>query len=272
VSRQITFNKIQATLNDFVVVDGRAFPLEWFSEEVIHFLCHRQKGVGADGLIILEPEDGRPGWRMHYFNSDGTAASMCGNGLRASALFVALQEHIEYGQEFVLHSDEGKHRVSMENAREATVELKAAPQQNVPKPELLYLPDKFQVLGFEHTGVPHLVIETKEELDTHHIREWGRRLRYDPLFLPQGTNVDFVRRISENELLVRTYERGVENETYSCGTGAVASAVAFWKKNKISANEIYIRTRGGTLKVSRSQNGMFLTGPVHQVFTGKIEI
>jgi diaminopimelate epimerase len=197
---------------------------------------------------------------------------MCGNGLRASALFISLQEKITPGQEFILSSDGGRHRVRMESVHEATVELKATTRQDAPKPELLYLPDKFSVLGFEHTGVPHLIIETKEELETRHIREWGRRLRYDPLFLPEGTNVDFVRRIAENEILVRTYERGVEDETYSCGTGAVACAVAYWKKNRIAANVIHIRTRGGQLKVSRQTDRNFLTGPVYQVFTGQIEI
>lgn len=272
MSKKIRFTKIQASLNDFVLLNGRDYPEEWFSAEVIRFLCHRQKGIGGDGLLILLPEEGAAGWHMRYFNSDGSVASMCGNGLRACTLFASLQDQIPLRQEFILNSDDGLHRVRMDSAYEATVELIAARPQNAPKPDLLYLPDKFKVLGFELTGVPHLVIESKEELETRQVVEWGRRLRYDPIFLPEGTNVDFVRRIGENEISMRTYERGVEDETYSCGTGAVASAVAFWKKNKIASDVIYIRTRGGQLKVSRQDGVLFLTGPVQQVFSGEVEI
>ncbi len=253
----ISFYKYQGTGNDFVMVDNRklAFPANDVS--LVKHLCDRRTGIGADGLILLQDHPDYD-FEMVYYNADGRLGSMCGNGARCTVRFARHLGVIEDVACFL--AADGEHQASVERD---LIQLKMNDVAEVEK-----IGDDYYL----NTGSPHYVrfVDDVENLDVY---EEGRAIRYNDRFKEVGTNVNFVQRLSDNEIFVRTYERGVEDETLSCGTGVTACALVAGLEGMQSP--IKVKTLGGNLEVAFEQQGdsfkyIYLVGPTKQVFTGTI--
>lgn len=258
----ISFCKYQGTGNDFIMIDNRNRSLQ-LSTEQVNFLCSRGFGIGADGLILLESEPGAD-FKMVYYNSDGKLSSMCGNGGRCIVSFAARLGLVQDKARFL--ASDGLHEARLlENSQ---VSLKMIDVKSIERGPDFYFLD---------TGSPHVVQFTSgvHELD---VVQKGRSIRNSARFAAEGTNVNFIEQEGD-AVFVRTYERGVENETLSCGTGVTAAALVAALEGRSSAkNACDILTRGGRLNVSfervLEQNfyNIWLTGPAQYVFQGEIDI
>ncbi len=256
----IKFYKYHGAGNDFVMVDNRGLDFDKHNNVLIESICHRRFGVGADGLILLENLSGYD-FKMVYYNSDGYEATMCGNGARCIVAF-AKQLGIICDKTTFMASD-GPHDAFV--SPEGLVDLHMIDVSKVDT-----LADGF----FLNTGVPHLV-HFVDDLHVIDVNIEGRQLRYDARFQPEGTNVNFVSH-KGNELIVYTYERGVEAETLACGTGIVASALSASIKDNNSEGEYFITAKGGNLSVRyKRENGIFtnvwLKGPAKHVYSAELE-
>lgn len=261
---KIQFTKFHGTGNDFILVDNRAGS---FSPDVatVAFLCDRHLGIGADGLILLQGREGFD-FGMNYYNSDGRESTMCGNGGRSITAFARDLGIIGDNARFiavdgihqsVILSADGTDFITKVQLRDATVESSSAVGTTV------------------NTGSPHLVRFVPEVAKVDVVRE-GRKIRYSKKFAPEGVNVDFVE-IARDMLHVRTYERGVENETLSCGTGVTAAALVAACKFTPAKGFYLVQTPGGQLKVSFTRNrntfaDVWLEGPVKKVFEGSVDL
>lgn len=259
---KITFYKYQGTGNDFVMLDNRSdfFPKD--NQQLIAFLCDRKFGIGADGLILLENHQEFP-FKMVYFNADGNESSMCGNGGRCLVAFAKKLGIISDEAEF--EAVDGYHFATINEENVVSLQMKDVVEI---KKEPNYI--------FLNTGSPHHVeiIENLENLD---VKSEGAKIRYAPLYGSAGTNVNFVSQIDAKTFRLRTYERGVEDETLSCGTGATAVAIAMKATNKTNDSTINLQVEGGLLQVSFQEENdkftnVFLTGPATFVFEGSIYI
>jgi len=260
---QIEFSKYQGTGNDFVLIDNRNGIISPDNIKLIEQLCHRRFGIGADGLMLLEDAKGYD-FRMRYFNSDGKEASMCGNGGRCIVAFAYHLGIIKNETTFI--AVDGEHEAKVEDKNDfVQISLKMINVSGIEK-----IGDSF----FMNTGSPHFVkfIQNHDDFDTY---SNGKAIRYNDRFATDGTNVNFVS-FKNNEIQVSTYERGVEDETYSCGTGVVASAISAGAiKN---SNSFKINTKGGKLAVhfnkidSQNINDIWLIGPATKVFSGSLNI
>ncbi len=257
---KIPFHKYQGAGNDFVMVDNRAgiFP-DASNVVLIARLCDRRFGIGADGLILLENAPGFD-FRMVYFNADGRESSMCGNGGRC---IVAFAKHLGLiGDQCRFIAIDGPHEARMTTPD--SVELKMSDVATVTQTS-----DGDYILN---TGSPHY-IQFVDQLDELPVAELGRKIRYSETFRAEGINVNFVES-TEAGISVATYERGVEDETLSCGTGVTAAAIAWYLKNpKANLTDIAIATKGGRLQVRFTPVGkgfeaVWLCGPAVQVFEG----
>jgi diaminopimelate epimerase len=256
---EISFYKYQGTGNDFVMIDDRSEAFDISDLELISKLCDRRFGVGADGVILIRNKGGYD-FEMIYFNADGSQ-SMCGNGARCAVAFSNYLEIVDQKTNFL--AIDGPHEAVIEDG---LVELKMGDVQSIE--------DKGEDL-FVNTGSPHH-IRFVEKVMEYPVLEQGYQVRNEQQYSPAGTNVNFVEKTGPDELFVRTYERGVENETLSCGTGVTASALASFKDKP--TNRVKINTLGGQLSVKFQSlpNGTFqniwLIGPAKQVFKGKITV
>jgi diaminopimelate epimerase len=258
----LNFFKYQGTGNDFIMVDNRTSSIE-LSPEQIGFLCNRRFGIGADGLILLELEPGLD-FKMVYYNSDGNQSSMCGNGGRCLVAFAKQLKVIDDKARFI--AIDGLHEATI--SEEGRVALKMQDVKTIEVGEGYF---------YLNTGSPHYVklVSGVEALDV--VAE-GKGIRYNERFNEEGTNVNFIEKSGE-ELFVRTYERGVEDETYSCGTGVTAAAlVAALKGLANSKNNCLIHTKGGLLEVTFEKvlentfYNIWLKGPAEFVFNGSISL
>lgn len=269
----LAFTKMNGSGNDFILVDNRAarLPLE-IMPLLARGACARGRSVGADGLIILEPSDrvdpalGRVDFRWHFFNADGSPAEMCGNGGRCAARY-ALDQGLA-GPRMVFDTLAGPIRAWVDGP---LVKLEMVPPKGAYRDLTLEAPGGPVTLHGVNTGVPHAVVPVAD-LETAPVRELGRALRFHGHFAPAGTNVNFMT-VHEGELRVRTYERGVEDETLACGTGAVASALVAgsqgWLKPPITVRV----SSGETLKVHFSADDggfreVLLEGAASHVYQG----
>jgi len=223
-------------------------------------LCDRRFGIGADGFILLETDE-ISDFKMVYYNADGNESSMCGNGGRCIVAFAQFLDIIENETEFV--AIDGLHKAKIEAG------LVHLQMKDVSKIQT------FENHQFLDTGSPHHV-EMVSELETLDVKTKGALIRYGKPYNKAGSNVNFVEQISDNRFAVRTYERGVEDETLSCGTGVTAVAMAMHKSNKTKSENVALRTQGGELQVTfkSGDNGytnIWLVGPATQVFKGEIE-
>lgn len=253
---ELEFYKYQGTGNDFVIIDNRQDVFPKNDTKLIAKLCDRRFGIGADGLILLE-DDKMTDFKMVYYNSDGGESSMCGNGGRCLVAFARFLGLIDKKTTFI--AVDGEHSAEIQGD---SVKLK---MQNVfdikEKPKYLFL----------NTGSPHHV-QLVEELESMNVREEGAKLRYG-IYGESGSNINFVTQSGEDSFKVRTYERGVENETLSCGTGVTAVALAMHKTGKTESSSVHIDTPGGLLNISFSPQNegyeeVYLQGPAKQVFKG----
>ena len=258
---KIDFCKYQGAGNDFVIVDNRKeiFPKDDFN--MIERLCDRKFGIGADGFMLLENAKDCD-FKMEYFNADGRPGSMCGNGGRCIVAFAKTLNLFDASTSFV----------ALGKKYQATI-----------KGELVHL----KMMDVDHiemhkdhvfldTGSPHHVTFI-DNLSQFNVVEHGRQIRYGAPYFEKGTNVNFVEKLNENTFSVRTYERGVEDETLSCGTGVTAVALASFHLEKTKEKKVHIETRGGNLKIEfeegqKGYKNIILSGPATFVFNGTIEI
>ncbi|MFA9290172.1 MAG: diaminopimelate epimerase [Solirubrobacteraceae bacterium] len=255
------FYKYQGTGNDFILIDdrGKKFPKE--NNFLIKELCNRHFGIGADGLILLE-KDEESDFKMVYFNSDGNESTLCGNGGRCIVAFARDLELIK--NETLFNAIDGLHKAKI---TEDLVYLKMNDVSEIKNSATYY---------FLNTGSPHHV-EFVENIDELDVKTLGSKIRYGAPYFKEGSNVNFVEKVNEQQLKIRTYERGVEDETLSCGTGITASALAYHYSKQTNLTKIEIKTPGGNLTVSfdcvngKYQN-IYLIGPAKLVFTGNIKL
>jgi len=261
---EIQFSKYQGTGNDFVIIDNRDGSIA-LSNEQIAFLCDRRFGVGADGLIVLGNATGYD-FSMAYYNADGKEGSMCGNGGRCLTQYAFDQGIKKDTYSFI--AIDGPHESKIDT--EGWVHLKMIDVKLVEKN--IEGDVTFYVLN---TGSPHY-IEFVDNVNSVDIVGLGQMIRYNERFKAEGINVNFVQQ-EEGQLFVRTYERGVENETFSCGTGVTASALIAGIE-KLGEQKIHIETLGGKLAVSFNNRGdnifdnIYLMGPGTFVFNGSLDI
>lgn len=255
---ELTFYKYQGTGNDFVMIDNRAGIFDVSNTALVAQLCHRRFGIGADGFILLENEPGYD-FKMVYFNSDGNQSSMCGNGGRCLVQFAHDLGVIGDRTRFL--AIDGPHDAYLENG---LVHLKMIDVDQIEENGDHY---------FLNTGSPHYVA-TVNDIENFPVFEAGKKIRYNSRFQEKGTNVNFTQQKGD-VLYVRTYERGVEDETYSCGTGVTAAAIAASFAGMTSP--VKIHTLGGALSISfqKTASGfdeVYLIGPAKRVFSGTINI
>ncbi|UZT97835.1 diaminopimelate epimerase [Chryseobacterium fluminis] len=252
------FYKYQGTGNDFVMIDNRSG--EWDDLSIAHIqkLCDRRFGIGADGLIKINAAEGFD-FEVDYYNSDGSK-SFCGNGARCSVAFAFFLDIFEGKCKFI--AIDGAHDAEIHNG---IVKLKMS---DVPA---IIKDGEDTVMN---TGSPHYV-KYVEDILNYKVFAEGSSIRNSENYKKEGINVNFVEKVSEDEIFVRTYERGVEDETYSCGTGVTAAALTFLQNNNLIS--VKVKTLGGDLEVHAEKNGdsfqnIWLEGPAKQVFKGKVDL
>lgn len=255
-----TFYKYQGTGNDFVMIDNRQNIFDKNDTKLIAHLCDRRFGIGADGLILLE-NDEETDFKMVYFNADGKEGSMCGNGGRCIVAFAKQLNIIK--RETIFDAIDGRHEASIENQ---LVQLKMGDVEHI---------NFFKEHTFLDTGSPHHVIFSPD-VNAIDVLKTGAKIRYGAPYHAKGTNVNFAQQVDNNTFKVRTYERGVENETLACGTGVTAVALAAHATNRTKEVEILLQVEGGELEVSFSKlndryTDIYLKGPATFVYNGVIE-
>ncbi len=255
------FFKYQGAGNDFVIIDNRKgiFPKDDF--DMIERFCDRKFGIGADGLILLDNASDAD-FKMEYFNADGRPGSMCGNGGRCIVAFAKALNIFDSSTSFIAMGEKYQATITAEQVALKMIDV-----------------EKIEIHNdhvFLDTGSPHHVTFI-ENISTFDVVEKGRKIRYGAPYLEKGTNVNFVEKINDNTFSVRTYERGVEDETLSCGTGVTAVALASFHLEKTAKKKVYIETRGGTLKIEfeegqKGYKNIILSGPATFVYKGTINI
>lgn len=253
------FYKYQGTGNDFVMIDNRQQTFNKKDAKHIAFLCNRRFGIGADGLILLENHSDFD-FKMVYYNADGNESTMCGNGGRCLVAFA--KDLGVISDTAVFEAIDGIHHAEIKD------DIVRLQMQDVPAIE------RYPNHVFLNTGSPHHV-QFEDHLETFDIKTKGAAIRYGEPYNEVGSNVNFVKKINSQVFAVRTYERGVEDETLSCGTGVTAVALAMHALNETDSNLITLKVQGGELQVSfELENGIYknvwLIGPAKFVYTGTI--
>lgn len=258
----IHFYKYHGTGNDFIILDNRNQQYSFLNKEQIRSFCDRRFGIGADGLMLLNLKEGYD-FEMKYYNADGNEGSMCGNGGRCLVQFANHSGMRKNNYHFI--ATDGEHEAEIDD--NGTISLKMMDVSSTKD----YYGDVIV-----NTGSPHYVKMVNDVMKTD-VFEDGRKIRYSHNFSAEGINVNFVQHKDEDEIIVRTYERGVEDETLSCGTGVTASALVCYH-NEAGFNNVVVTTKGGVLTVEfdRRHDGSFhniwLCGPAEKVFEGDIVI
>ena len=269
--KNISFVKMSGAGNDFIIIDKAQNPEIALTNNVISRLCNRRNGIGADGIIIISGHD-EFDFSMDYFNADGSTGTLCGNGARCAIKFAHdagktksnivsfISNEIEYTGELL---------------NNGLIKFNLKPPVNIEENISLEIAGSGISASFLHTGSPHVVIVV-DDIDDVPVIKIGREIRYSERFSPEGTNVNFIETTGK-KIFIRTYERGVEDETYACGTGAVAAAIIgnikFGVKPPVS-----LHTKGGDELVvdfiadGSDYKNVSLTGPVKEVFNGEISI
>jgi diaminopimelate epimerase len=265
----IKFAKLSGAGNDFVIIDNRLSTLAGSPSRLAVKVCALKTGVGADGLILVE-KSRRADFRMRIFNPDGSEAEMCGNGARCAARYAYLRKIAGAAMTF-----ETKAGLISALVKGREVSVRMSDPHGFRSAQTVRLDGKERELFFVNTGVPHAVMFVTN-IGNIPVGSWGRTIREHRLFKPGGANADFVARIDKHNIAIRTYERGVEDETLACGTGSVAAAlISAGEKGLVSP--VRVHTRGGAvLKISFRHNGgqftdVFLEGAVRFVFAGNLE-
>ena len=266
----LRFTKMNGAGNDFILFDNRTGSIALDRTQIAQ-LCDRHRGVGADGILLLEKPTNRADFRMRYFNADGGEAEMCGNGARCFARFA----NKIAGQKAQLSFETPAGVISAELAGDL-VTLQMTEPTDLRLNIDLSTPGENKTVHFINSGVPHVVIPVAK-IDDADVRRDGAAIRHHKMFSPNGTNVNFIEKRGPNQIAIRTYERGVEDETLACGTGIVASALIF-AATEDCEGPITVLARGGdelqvNFEKTRDQfRNVTLTGPAEFVFEGTIEI
>jgi diaminopimelate epimerase len=266
----LRFTKMNGAGNDFVMIDNRLGDVRLGSEQIAQ-ICDRHRGVGADGILLLERADDGADFRMRYYNADGGEAEMCGNGARCFARYA---DRVAGPREAVsFETPAGVIGATLEGE---LVRLEMSEPKDLKLGLTIPLSDRQISAHFLNSGVPHVVVPV-DDLENAEVRSLGAAIRRHDLFAPKGTNVNFLKERGEGRIAIRTYERGVEDETLACGTGVVASALIYAATNNLEG-PIAVHVRGGNeLQVGfEKQGGQFrnvtLTGPADFVFEGTLDI
>jgi diaminopimelate epimerase len=238
---RIHFYKMTGTGNDFILIDNRKKVVDPDNcQDFIRSICRHKVSVGADGVILIE-NDSEVDFRWRFFNSDGSEPDMCGNGSRCAARFAYLTGIVD-SPRMSFRTNAGIIKAELWDTK---VKVQMPVPRNMKRDLNIDAEGRFFSLDFINTGVPHAIcfLQDEKELDEVDIQRWGRVLRFHPHFQPEGTNVDFVWIRNEREIIVRTYERGVEGETLACGTGCIASVLMAAVRNPmISPVEVHVRS------------------------------
>lgn len=259
---KIRFEKYQGAGNDFVLLDNRENIYDKITNSQVKKICTRHFGIGADGLMLLNKKEGYD-FEMVYFNADGNEGSMCGNGGRCIVQFASSLGLKK--SEYSFLATDGIHKAEIDLDKE--ISLKMNDVNNIE-----FSLDHYVL----NTGSPHYVKFVKD-LTNFDVVDEGRKIRYSKPFAEKGINVNFVEMLHEDEIFVRTYERGVEDETLSCGTGVTASALVA-AHNDNGFNRVEVKTKGGNLNVEFEKKSeqefenIWLSGPATFVFSGEIEL
>ena len=266
----LRFTKMNGAGNDFVLIDNRLGDLRLASDQIAK-ICDRHRGIGADGILVLERATNGADFRMRYYNADGGEAEMCGNGARCFARYAS-----RVAGPVEKLSFETPAGVIGATLQDELVRLEMSEPKDLKLGITIPLPDQKVSAHFVNSGVPHVVVPV-EDLEQVDVRGLGSAVRRHELFAPKGANVNFLKQRGEKAISIRTYERGVEDETLACGTGVVASALIFAAIQKADG-PIGVLVRGGNeLQVSFDKAGgqfknVTLTGPADFVFEGTIDV
>jgi len=258
---KIEFYKYQGTGNDFILLDNRTKRYD-LTEKQVAFMCNRHFGIGADGLMLLNLKEGFD-FEMKYYNSNGAEGSMCGNGGRCMVKFAA---------KMGIHKNK-YHFIAADGEHEADIDMNDLVRLRMKDVNYVEVHSNHFILN---TGSPHYVkpIRNVAEMD---VKTGGRMIRYSKEFEKEGINVNFIETMNADKIYIRTYERGVEDETLSCGTGVTASALIS-AHNDNGFNRVEVKTPGGNLSVEFDKSddnhfeNIFLIGPADFVFKGEIEM
>lgn len=260
---QINFHKYEGTGNDFIILDNRSQSYSSLNTEQIKKLCDRRFGIGADGLMMLCNKDGYD-FEMKYYNADGREGSMCGNGGRCLVKFAHTAGIRK--SEYKFWAVDGEHEAEIDP--DGTVSLKMKDVDKV---------RQFHGDFILNTGSPHY-IKMVDDVMNMDVYQKGRNIRYSKDFEQEGINVNFTEQLADvDKIIVRTYERGVEDETYSCGTGVTAAALVCWH-NENGFNDVEVKTLGGKLNVEFDRLdddryvNIWLTGPANKVYEGTVVV
>lgn len=259
---KLTFYKYQGTGNDFVMIDNRQNNFPKNDTKLVAQLCDRKFGIGADGLILLENHE-QYDFKMVYYNSDGNESSMCGNGGRCLVAFAKQVGVISEKAEF--EAVDGYHYATIDYNGIVALQMIDVEKVNVNEGYV-----------FLNTGSPHH-IQLMDDLPNLDVKKEGAAIRYSNLYGSAGSNINFVSELGTDKFAVRTYERGVEDETLSCGTGVTAVAIAMREIGKTNSDKVNLKVEGGDLavtfeKTEQGYKNVFLIGPATFVFKGEIEI
>jgi diaminopimelate epimerase len=266
----LRFTKMNGAGNDFVLIDNRTADVHLDRSQIAR-LCDRHRGIGADGILLLEKASNHADFRMRYFNADGGEAEMCGNGARCFARFASKVAGAKGKISFetpagVISAELIGDLVTLQMTEPTDLRLNVA----------LRVADQNKTIHFINSGVPHVVIPASR-IDDVDVRREGSAIRYHEMFSPKGANVNFIEKRGVNKIAVRTYERGVEDETLACGTGVVASSLIFAATERVNGPIAVIARGGDELqvgfeKIDNQFHNVTLTGPADFVFEGKVDI
>ncbi len=269
---QLQFVKMNGAGNDFVMLDNRDLSLSLSGEQIAR-LCDRHRGVGADGLLLVEPATDGGDFKMRYYNADGGEAEMCGNGARCFGRFV---NHLHGNTLAQVRFETLAGLISAEFEGDQ-VRINMSEPFDLKLSQTLPVAGETLIVHSVNTGVPHAVV-LSDDVDGVNVRKLGAGLRYHEAFAPKGTNANFVQVLAPDSIRIRTYERGVEDETLACGTGMVACALIHHELSGAPA-PIRVRVQGGdTLAVGFEESAphqyrdVTLFGPADFAFTGTVEI
>jgi diaminopimelate epimerase len=270
ITVMLRFTKMNGAGNDFILFDNRTGDIDLDRHQIAH-LCDRHRGIGADGVLLLEKPTNRSDFRMRYFNADGGEAEMCGNGARCFARFAD-----KVGGQKEKISFETPAGVIFAELKGDLVTLRMTEPTDLRFNVDLPMAAENKIVHFVNSGVPHVVIPVAKIEDAD-VRRDGAAIRYHKMFSPNGTNVNFIEKRGPNKIAIRTYERGVEDETLACGTGIVASALIF-AASEDCEGPVTVLARGGDElqvgfeKLDTGFRNVTLTGPAEFVFEGTIDL
>ena len=258
---KISFSKYNGAGNDFIVIDNRYNKLSLTKSQIFK-LCNRNIGIGADGIISIESSD-KTDFEILHYTSDGTLGSLCGNGSRCAVSFAYRNKIINKETRF--EAFDGSHKAEIINDELIIMQMKLNSK---------IIENEYGV--WLDTGSPHLIVESNNT-DMIDVKNAGQSIRYNDFYKEEGVNVNFVEKVSDDVFKIRTYERGVEDETKACGTGSTASAICMNYLGRTKSNEIKMKCQGGDLNIKFINtddefSNISITGPAKFVFEGVIEI